>query len=213
MRASGSGFEFQPVQLESVDLPAIGSFFQDLPRDHYIDGDFRRRRLSRFRRGAEDFEQLPHQAFMQSDYVNRLYGNIQRDYQELEDELVALPAFRAILERYVDFFGIEPGAETVLGVHQIRIVASPEEGGEPAPEGIHQDGFDHLAIICVARDGLVGGETRLYRDPEGAPIFSSALRPGEGVFVNDRAVYHYTSPLAPSADGEGHRDVFVITAG
>ncbi|MBA3684532.1 MAG: 2OG-Fe dioxygenase family protein [Planctomycetes bacterium] len=204
----GQDFDFSLHRLP-LAVGALAPFFARLPLDRFIAGTFRRRRLSRFR-GAGAFEHLPHAAFMQSAYVNRLLGNIQREYEELEDDLIAHPAFRALLTIYAEFFATGP--DTVLGVHQIRIVCAPGQSGEPAPEGVHQDGFDWVGIFCIARAGVLGAQTQLFDDLRGEPIFSKALAPGEAVFVNDRRIHHFTTPVTPSADAEGHRDVFVITS-
>lgn len=206
--ATGTDFTFSLHQLD-LDLAAFAPAFDRLPPDHYITGDFRYRRLSRFR-AAAPYEHLPHQTFMQSGYVNRLLGNIQREYDEIEDSLIAHHAFRTLLDTYTAFFGTT--AAMVLGVHQIRIRCAGDHTGEPAPEGIHQDGFDWIGIFCLARQGVEGGLTQLFDDPHQPPVFSKALRPGDAVFVNDRRTWHYTTPVAPSGPGEGHRDVFVITA-
>jgi len=196
---------------ETVDLAAVAPFFDDLPSDHYVDGDYRRRRLSRFRGPADALAHLPHASFMQSGYVNELLGNIQREYAELDEALIGHPSFVAFIAAIQDFFGFDP-ADTVLGVHQIRITCNDEEQGEPAPEGIHQDGFDYIAICCIAREGVVGAKTELYTDPDGEAIFSRELQPGEIAYCDDRAIYHYTTPIHPAGDAPGHRDVFVVTA-
>lgn len=203
-------FELHPLPA-GVDLAALRPSFDDLPIDHYIEGSFRRRRLSRFRGPADALEHLPHGAFMQSDYVNQLLGNIQREYAELDEALIANPSFLAFIGGIQAFFGFDP-ADTVLGVHQIRITCSAEEQGEPAPEGIHQDGFDYITICCITRDGVEGAKTEFYRDPKGEPIFSQELQPGEVAYCDDRAIYHYTTPIHPAGDAPGHRDVFVVTA-
>ncbi len=193
----------------AIDTGAFAPFFARLPIDRFIDGRFRRRRLSRFR-GAGDFVHLPHAAFMQSDYVNTLLGNIQREYDELEDALIVHPAFRALLRSFAGFFATSE--DTVLGVHQIRIVCAHDQSGEPAPEGVHQDGFDWVGIFCIARVDVVGAQTQLFDDRAQPPIFSKALAPAEAVFINDRRIFHYTTPVTPSGPDQGHRDVFVITA-
>lgn len=203
-------FAFATRRLDELLEPALAGSFDRMPVDAYITGTFRTRRLSRFRLADDALVHLPHGEFMQSSYVNRLLGNIRREYAELEDGLVDLPAFQRLLRVYAAFFAIGP--ETVMGVHQIRIRCSAAESGHPAPEGIHQDGFDHLGIFCVTRVAVAGGETRLYRDPQGEPVFARELEPGDAVFVNDRVLYHYTSPLQPRGADEGHRDVFVVTA-
>jgi hypothetical protein len=192
-------------------LADLDSSFAGLPLDPYIEGKFRLRRFSHFTGPADRLVRLKHTAFYQSQAVNRYLGGVKREYAELEDALIALPAFRALIAEYHEFLRLDP-ATTELGVHQIRIRCTPDQVGDPAPEGIHQDGFDYVGIFCVARDNLVGATTELYRPKDAPPIFRRELSPGEAVFVNDREVFHYTDPVRPRAGGEGHRDVFVITA-
>ncbi|MBA2480322.1 MAG: 2OG-Fe dioxygenase family protein [Planctomycetes bacterium] len=204
-------FDFELHRFPSDGIGDLRPYFDQLPLDPYITGAFRRRRFSHFRGPADRLERLDHTYFEQSRTVNRLAGGIRREFQELEEGLLALPAFRAVVATFIDFVGIDP-LVTEMGVHQIRILCSPAFSGDPAPEGIHQDGFDHVGIFCVERHDIVGANTHLYRDKGGPPIFSRALQPGEAVFTNDRTVYHFTDPVRPSADHPGHRDVFVITA-
>jgi len=196
--------------IPAITAPAVAPFFDRLPVDPYITGHFRSRRLSRLRLIDGRQVHLPHGDFLQSADYNHLLGNIRRDYPEIEDGFLALPAFQSVVAAFAAFFAIT--AQRVLGVHQIRIVATRAESGHPAPEGIHQDGFDHIGIICAARVGVTGAETRLYSDPAGAPIFARELAAGDAVWVDDRNAFHFTSPLQPVGDAPGHRDVLVITA-
>ena len=191
-------------------LAQMAPSFARLPVDPYIAGAFRRRRFSHFIGRADALRRLKHTAFYQSQQVNRYLGGVRREYEELEDELIATAAFRALVAEFHEFLRLD-GATSELGVHQIRIVCTPDLQGDPAPEGVHQDVFDHVGIFCVARDNVVGAQTRLYR-PKAEAIFARELRPGEALFVNDREVFHYTDPVRPAVPGEGHRDVFVFTA-
>lgn len=197
---------------DTIGLAALRPSFCDLPVDHYTDGAFRRRALSRFCGPAASLRQLPHREFMQGGLVNHLLGNIQRDYRELAPDVVASSAFRGMIAMIQSFYGFDPHT-TMLGVHQIRIVCSIDQSGEPAPEGIHQDGFDYITIICADRVAVSGAFTELYPSPDVDPIYRSELQPGEVVFCNDRKLFHYTSPIQPAAGArQGHRDVFVVTA-
>ena len=102
--------------------------------------------------------------------------------------------------------------EAEIGVHQIRTICSPENIGNPAPEGIHQDGTDLIGIFSVARKNIQGGETHLYTAKKEKPVFSKVLNPGEILLVNDHEFFHFTSPIKPQTDGLGIRDVFVLTS-
>lgn len=206
-----TGFLYTLDAFPAATLPQLRPWFERLPLDPYISGHFRRRRFSRFTGPPSALRHLPHGAFEQSRDVNYLLGGVKREYQELEEGMVALNGFRALITAYVDHLGLDP-ERVIYGVHQIRILCTPEMAGDPAPEGIHQDGFDTIGIYCIDRVNVVGADTHLYRDKAQPPIFSRELQPGEAVYVNDREVYHYTDPVHPRVPGEGHRDVFVITA-
>ncbi len=197
--------------LAGLNTGSFAPSFDSLPVDPYIKGTFRRRRFSRFTGAPSSLQRLEHKYFIQSSKINKLAGDIKRDFPELDGDLKDLPEFQRIVDAFVDFSKIDPMV-TEMGVHQIRIVASKNEQGEPAPEGIHQDGFDFVGIFCIKRDSISGGETHLYREKEGAPIFDKVLQPGEFVMVNDRTLFHYASAIAPTGDTDGVRDVFVITA-
>jgi hypothetical protein len=206
-------FDYKLQRLSNLRTDQFESYFHKLPRDPYIEGDFRLRRFSRFQGLPDDLTRLEHKYFEQSSKVNRLAGGVRRDFAEIEESLVLLPEFRKLVAGFIDFAKIDP-VTTEMGVHQIRIKAVPGETGEPAPEGIHQDGFDFVGIFCINRFNLTGAETQLYEDPKGEPIFAKELQPGEFVLVNDRRLYHYTNGIQPadSCAGAGVRDVFVITA-
>ena len=206
-----ANFDYKLQMLAGLDTGSFSASFENLPVDPYIKGTFRRRRFSRFTGTPAHLHRLEHKFFVQSSKINKLAGDIKRDFPELDENLKDLPEFQRIVEAFVDFSKIDPMV-TEMGVHQIRIVASRNEQGEPAPEGIHQDGFDFVGIFCIKREGISGGETHLYREKEGAPIFDKVLQPAEFVMVNDRTLFHYASAVAPTGDAEGVRDVFVITA-
>ena len=208
---SAVAFDYKLQLLAGLHTAAFEPFFSDLPVDPYIQGKFRRRRFSRFNGMPGSLQRLEHKYFEQSTKVNQLAGGIKRDFPELDERLPDLEEFQRLVAAFVDFSKIDPMV-TEMGVHQIRIVASKDEQGEPAPEGIHQDGFDFVGIFCIKRDGISGGETHLYRAKDQPPIFDKILQPGEFVMVNDRTHYHFTSAVAPVGDNTGKRDVFVITA-
>lgn len=204
-------FTFSHQRLTDLDLNAFAPFFANLAADRYVSGHYRFRRYSRFTGPAERLERLPHDDFVQSRSVNYLSGDILREFAEIEPTLTELPEFQSLLRQVNGFFGLDP-ARTVYGVHQIRVTCSGDDHGLPVPEGIHQDGFDLIAIICTDRKNVEGAETGIFYHPEQKPAYSATLLPGDIVYCNDRRVYHYTSALqVSSGQVSGHRDVFVIT--
>jgi hypothetical protein len=96
-------------------------------------------------------------------------------------------------------------------VHQIRIVALPGEPGLPAPEGVHQDGTDFLALHLVRRQNVAGAESTIY-DPGRRPIATYTMRqPLDSFIIEDPRVLHGVTPVH-TADGRtpGARDMLGI---
>lgn len=204
------GFLYCMRTENKIDPAAFKPFFDDLPVDPNIKGHYRFRRLSRFRITKDGIMKLPHGYLFQSKEFNPIVGDIKREFEEFNDELVNFGMLKALLLAFKDFCAISPGAE--IGVHQIRTTCIPESFGDPAPEGIHQDGTDFVGIYSVDRNNIEGGETHLYTSKSGeTSVFNKTLYPGEMVLVNDRKFFHYTTSVRPASQGLGTRDVFVLT--
>ncbi len=204
------GYVFE--SLNSLQVDEIGRFFTDLPADPYLEGNYRFRRFSRFKIVEDRPVQLPHSYFFQSKTYNPLLGNIAREYEELEPGLIALKDFQTILMAFFDFCKFcSTGNE--IGVHQIRTTTSFEETGNPAPEGIHQDGVDWVGICPISRHNISGAKTYLYKAQQNEqPIFEKVLNPGDFLVFNDRHFFHFTSPIQPHSAAGGNRDVLVFTS-
>lgn len=202
-------FLFTLKKVNSMDLEGFKPFFSDLPADPYIKDNYRFRRLSRFSVSGNDLIKLPHGYLFQSKNYNPLLGDIKRDFAELDDALIKLDVFKKLVLAFSDSCKLHPEAE--IGVHQIRTTCSTNSYGNPAPEGIHRDGANFVGIFAVDRHNIEGGETHLYAAKKQKPVFSKILNPGELVLVNDHEFFHFTSPIKPTSDGQGTRDVFVLT--
>lgn len=158
------GFTFSHQRLSGLNLSAFSKYFERLSSDKHVDGNYRLRRYSLFTGPATALKQLPYEYFMQSKKVNYLYGGTKRQFSELEASLTESPQFEQLIQAVENFFGFNPD-KTTLGVHQTRITCSGHEKGLTVPEGIHQDGFDLIAICCIARHNVQGAETELYQNP------------------------------------------------
>ncbi|BAY21523.1 hypothetical protein NIES2100_12780 [Calothrix sp. NIES-2100] len=203
-------FLFTLRKVNSIKLEGFKQFFNDMPVDPYIKGNYRSRRLSRFTVNGNELIKLPHGYFYQSKDYNPLLGDIKREFAELDSALIELDIFKNLIFAFTDSCKLHPEAE--IGVHQIRISCSPDNLGNPAPEGIHRDGTDFIGIFSVDRDNIQGGETHLYTANQEEPIFSKVLNPGELLLVNDHEFLHFTTPIKPGNNTPGTRDVFVLTS-
>jgi hypothetical protein len=202
-------FMFTFKKVNSLDLECLKPFFDDLPVDPYIKGNYRLRRLSRFSVAGNELIKLPHGYLFQSKEYNPLVGDIKREFEEIDDRTIELDVFRKMVLAFSDSCKLHPEVE--IGVHQIRTTCSPNNYGNPAPEGIHRDGTDFIGIFSVDRQNIEGGETHLYTAKKEKPVFKKVLHPGELLLVNDNEFYHFTTPIKPVSEGVGTRDVFVLT--
>ncbi|BAY07896.1 2OG-Fe dioxygenase family protein [Calothrix sp. NIES-2098] len=203
-------FLFTLRKVNSINLEGFKPFFNNLPVDPYIKGNYRSRRLSRFTVDGDRLIKLPHGYLYQSKDYNPLLGDVKREFAELDNAMVELDIFRELILAFTDSCKLHPEAE--IGVHQIRTSCSPDNLGNPAPEGIHRDGTDFIGIFSVDRDNIQGGETHLYSGRKEKPIFSKVLNSGELLLVNDHEFLHFTTPIKPEINAPGTRDVFVLTS-
>jgi Uncharacterized protein conserved in bacteria len=96
-----------------------------------------------------------------------------------------------------------------IEAHQFRI--DTEGGiGRPTPEGAHRDGVDVVAVFLVAREGIKGGETRVFEAAGPAGQRFTLTEPWSVLLLDDERVIHETTPIQPAA-AHGHRDTLVLT--
>ena len=96
-----------------------------------------------------------------------------------------------------------------IEAHQFRIDTS-DGIGRPTPEGAHRDGVDFVAVFMVGREGIKGGESRVFeaRGPQGQRFTMSA--PWTLLLLDDERMIHETTPIQPAAE-RGWRDTLVVT--
>lgn len=204
------GFMFCMKSENSIDPSIFKPFFVNLPVDPNIKTFHRFRRLSKFKITGDGIIKVPNGYFVQGCDYNPLLGEVKRQFESLDDDLVRLDTFQSLLCMFRDFCTLRPGAD--IGVHQIRTTCSAKSIGEVVPEGIHQDGVDFVCIYVVDRSNIEGAETYIYTNKQGdSSIFNKILDPGDLVMLNDRKFYHYTSAVQPASIGNGSRDVFILT--
>lgn len=196
--------------LTEINVDQFKPFFNNLPIDPYLEGNYRFRRLSHFQIAGDRLVKLPHRRLFQSKQYNPILGDVVREYEEMEDGLINLEDFQKVIWEFFQFCQLCTDHNEVA-VHQIRTTATSQQIGNPAPEGIHRDGVDLVGIFSCHREGIEGGETHLYKEKTGRPAISKVLHPGEFLVFRDAQYFHYTSPVNTSGIEPGVRDVFVFT--
>ncbi len=186
---------------------------------HMADGGtYRLRRYGLFRLSAATgrLTHIPGVSFFQSTEINPLNGGEHRHFAPLADETVKNPFLHELLN--FDFAQLTSKKDIedawLIGVHQIRIVATPDVAGNPTPEGIHRDDETYTAQHLIARHNVDGGCNCFYgaeSEPTRAPQVVWKQESFFDSYYFDRSVWHSVSPIVSSdRDGDGHRDVLLI---
>jgi hypothetical protein len=207
----------QLARCSAPDLAALQASWDDLPPDAHLKdgGRYRRRRHACFvaQTGAgsqPSLQAVPHRAHWQPLEYNALHGGMQRWFEPMQADVLAMPAWHSLLLGLAEVATGLKGAHTwFIEAHQFRIDTT-DGIGRPTPEGAHRDGVDLVAVLLVARHGIKGGETRVFeaQGPQGQRF--TLVEPWSALLLDDERVIHESTPIQPLGD-LGWRDTLVIT--
>jgi hypothetical protein len=196
----------------SKDLMSLRASWNDLPPDGYLKdgGHYRRRRHSCFVVTGNEVTLAPHRAHWQPVEYNALHGGMQRWFEPIEAAVVQSPAWLGLLRSVGATSSALKGERPwFVEAHQFRI--DTEGGiGRPTPEGAHRDGVDLVAVFLVDREGIKGGETRVFDASGPAGQRFTLSEPWSVLLLDDERVIHESTPIQPIG-GSGHRDTLVLT--
>ncbi|MES2979919.1 MAG: 2OG-Fe dioxygenase family protein [Pseudomonadota bacterium] len=187
-----------------------------LPPDAHLKdgGRYRKRRHSCYVQTLDSgqLEQVPHRAHWQPVDYNALHGGFERWFDPLEPAVGASPALTGLIRSLGELFAqVKPAAQWFIEAHQFRIDTAGGVG-RPTPEGAHRDGVDFVVVMLVGRQGVKGGETRVFDafGPHGVRfVMEQALTT---LLLDDARVIHETTPILPlHPAGDGWRDTLVLT--
>jgi len=198
--------------VQTKDLQALESSWNDLPPDRYLKdgGRYRRRRHASFEVAADRALAVAHRAHWQPLSYNALHGGMQRWFEPMAHEVVQQEAWQKLLCWLARVASAAQGDQTwFTEAHQFRIDTT-DGIGRPTPEGAHRDGVNWVAVFLVGRHGIKGGETRVFdmESPRGQRFTLS--EPWSLLLLDDTRVIPETTPIQPEQDG-GWRDTLVIT--
>lgn len=195
-------------------LETLRPCWDDLPPDGYLrdGGRYRFRRHGCFVADGDTLTLSPHRAHWQPVDYNALHGGIQRWYVPLAQEMVASPAWTALLLGLARVTSAFKGQRPwFIEAHPFRIDTS-DGIGRPTPEGAHRDGVDLVAVLMVGRHQIKGGESRVFEAHGPAGQRFTMTQPWTTLLLDDERVIHETTPIQPLEAGErGWRDTLVIT--
>lgn len=194
------------------DLATLAQAWNDLPPDQYLrdGGRYRRRRHACCVVDGGQLREVPHRAHWQPVEYNALHGGLQRWFDPVLPASLGNPAWRALLVGLAATCSQRLGAQPwFVEAHQFRIDTT-DGIGRPTPEGAHRDGVDLVAVLLVGRQGVKGGETRVFEAQGPAGIRFTLTEPWSLLLLEDARVIHESTPIQPLLEA-GHRDTLVLT--
>ncbi|MDP3083915.1 MAG: 2OG-Fe dioxygenase family protein [Rubrivivax sp.] len=204
------------ARLADIDPQALAAWaphWNALPPDTHLrdGGRYRRRRHGCFIVDSDRVQAVPHRAHWQPVEYNALHGGIERWFEPLAADMVADPAWAALLSGLARHAGAGMAGPWFVEAHPFRIDTT-DGIGRPTPEGAHRDGVDRVAVLLVGRDNVKGGETRVFdaRSPHGVRF--TLTEPWSALLLDDARVIHESTPIQPLDPAlPAHRDTLVLT--
>ena len=211
------------LQLNKLSDKAVESLaesFNRLPHTDHKDGQYRLRRYSvvevrttfwNAKREAE-VTKLEHRKFMQDATLNKHQGGMKRDFEEIEDGVIESEGMKEMCLVFKQANELVDGQE--LEIHQMRVTTLGDGLTPVAPEGVHQDGFDHIAMIGIKRFNLSGGALLIYESASDRTAFvEKELAAGEMIMIRDDIFWHNARDVWPlDRKEQGYGDWFVLCA-
>ncbi len=194
-------------------LEALRPSWNQLAIDTYLKdgGKYRKRRHASYVIDGITgvITQAPHRPHWQPVEYNALHGGMQRWFEPVEAS-TQTPAWNGLLLWTAELAYQLRGKQTWFAeAHQFRI--DTEGGiGRPTPEGAHRDGVDLVAVFLVAREGVKGGETRVFDADGPNGVRFTLTEPWSVLLLDDAKVVHETTPIQPTSVN-AFRDTLVIT--
>lgn len=206
-------------QISSEHVAQLSESFNNLPKNEYCDGKYRLRRYSQFNFSQDKLpnigiintlRKLPAKAFTQSADFNVFQGDVVRQYEEIEQDIIDSEAFVEIFARFKGITNLDD--ESNIEVHQMRIIAKGEVGSQVTPEGVHQDGFQNIGMFVIDSSNVSGGELNIHTQQQAKPFIKHKFDQGEFVVLNDERFWHSAEDICSAGSGSAHMDLFVLTA-
>ena len=196
--------------------PSLASSWDRLPPDAHLrdGGHYRHRRHACYVQTLEgnSMQATPHRAHWQPTDYNALHGGFERWFEPVEPAVSQAPLWTGLLLALGRLFAqVKPAPQWFIEAHQFRIDTAGGVG-RPTPEGAHRDGVDFVVVMLVGRQGVKGGETRVFdaHGPHGLRFVMT--EPLTALLLDDTRVIHETTPIQPSGEPAGGcRDTLILT--
>ncbi len=202
-------FNFAEYSFNKFNNKFLKDSFNFLPIDKYYNNN--RNRAFSLLKIEDNVEIIGNLNFYQSELYNNFNGNKLRKYDNISPTIVNDKLFIEIVKNFNLMVKKQYGEiNKFIQIHKIRVYAD-KDSTNLVPEGIHQDGFNMIAIYCVARVNITGGTSIIY-DNNKEIIYEKELNEGEMIVINDNEYFHNVTNIE-LLDKEqiGYRDIIVLT--
>ena len=211
-------FSFAPALHESSEL--LRRDWEHLEPDPYMadGGRYRLRRYGLYQLSAitAQLAYIPGASFYQCIEINPLNGGAHRHFAPLAADTVNNSFLHELIQ--FDFAQLTRKKhiedDWLIGVHQIRILATTGVSGSPTPEGIHRDDETYTAQHLIARHNIGDGVNYFYGSGPEPTTRPQAVWKQQSYFDSyyfDHSLWHSVSPIVSGdRDGDGHRDVILV---
>ena len=192
-----------------LELSAIQALFAGVPRDPYVEAGFRHKSLFRARVAGRKVVVTEHAPLYQPVEFNPIHGGIRRHYPAMDAALATL--LHPLVNLFAGCSGLGPQDEVLVQAQ--RITAREGQTGFPVVEGWHQDDIKVLGLLLINRGNVSGGISLLSHDRGANLAFSRQLAPGDLLLIDDRVMWHNTTPITQVDPTQlGFRDIVIITS-
>lgn len=213
---SADEFSIAP-QLES-SMQELWKDWDDLEPDKYLKNSatFRLRRFSYmyFLPHTGELVPFPEMPYFQPSEINSYAGGIERKFAPLPDSTLRNNFLHELIKFNFKQFPVSLDMAQQpwkIDVHEIRIIATMDEAGEPAPEGIHHDENDFGCIHLVNYENAVGGVSTAYDNKKNYLESCTLQKTMDSMMIWDPHMMHGISPIYPkNPDKKAIRDTLLI---
>ena len=206
-------YKIKLEQISQWGVSTVRDSFDRLPETDHRDGKYRLRRYSKIKLCDTDhfkYMKLESEVFNQSGSYNKFQGDVPRQFEDIEDEVVESGGMLEMCDTFLESSGCVDDHE--IEIHQIRIITK-DELTPVSPEGVHQDGYRFIAMVGINRYNITGGNLLVCKTYEGKPIVDFPLESGEMIMLDDTVMWHDATQIKPiNPDVQGWMDAFILTA-
>ena len=126
-----------------------------------------------------------------------------RKFHEMSSLVTEYPCTKQMIRSIAGMVReVKPEAKKLeITMHMMFVFADALTEGDNSPEGIHKDGADYIvSALVIERAGIMGGTSIVYDDNQQNVYLEYTLQQGQGLFQDDRNLWHYVTPIQ-----ENHR--------